>query len=71
MKNSLVLAVIGMILMTALAMTSYAANKTNQIRIKYVPPKNPEHQLEYDTLKERQSLENLQEFLSLFVFHGH
>jgi hypothetical protein len=66
MKNSLVLAGIGMILLTALAMTTHAANKTNQIKIKYVPPKNPEHQLEYDTLKERYSLENLQEFLSPF-----
>ena len=61
----------GMILITALAMTACTAMKTNQIkpnqvRISYVSPKNPAHQQVYELLKERQSLEKLQEFLSPF-----
>ena len=82
MKNSLVLAVRGVILVTALAMTACTAVKTDQaavkvnqvaemtdqIRVKYVPPKNPQHQQIYDLLKERQSLENIKEFLSPFRF---
>ena len=71
MKNSLALAGKGMILITALAMTACTAVKTNQVktnqvRISYVSPKNPAHQQVYELLKERQSLEKLQEFLSPF-----
>ena len=71
MKNCLTLAVSGMILITALAMTACTAVKTNQVktnqvRINYVFPKNPAHQQVYELLKERQSLEKLQEFLSPF-----
>jgi hypothetical protein len=75
MKNSLVLAGKGMILVAALAMTACSTaktnqtnetNATNQIRIKYVPPENPAHQDLYETAQERNSLENLQEFLSPF-----
>ncbi len=66
MKNSLALAGKGMILITALAMTACATVKTNQVSINYVPPKNPAHQQVYELLKERQSLEKLQEFLSPF-----
>ncbi len=71
MKNCLTLAVSGMILITALAMTACTAVKTNQVktnqvRINYVSPKNPAHQQVYELLKERQSLEKLQEFLSPF-----
>jgi len=70
-KNSLVLAVSGIILITALAMTACTAVKinqvkTDQVRISYVPPKNPVHQQVYELLKERQSLEKLKEFLSPF-----
>jgi hypothetical protein len=66
MKNSLALTGIGMILITALATTAFAAAKTNQVRVNYVPPKNPAHQPIYELLKERHSLENLQELLSPF-----
>jgi hypothetical protein len=71
MKNGLVFVVSGMILLTLLAMTTCTAAKTNQaktnqVRISYVPPNNPAHQEVYDLLKERQSLEKLQEFLSPF-----
>ena len=70
MKNIRALAISGIVLITALAMTVCnaveAKEKTNQVRVKYVPPKNPAHQPIYDLLKERQSLEQLQEFLSPF-----
>jgi hypothetical protein len=80
MKNSLVLAVRGVILILALAMTACTAVKTDQaavkvnqvavmtdqVRVKYVPPDNPQHQQIYEMLKERHSLENLKEFLSPF-----
>ena len=66
MNNRLALAVSGITLITALAMTGCTAVKTNQIRISYVPPKNPTHQQVYELLKQRQSLEKLQEFLSPF-----
>jgi len=66
MKNSLVLAVSGMILITALAMNACTAEKTSQVRANYVPPKNPAHQQVYELLKKRQSLEKFQELLSPF-----
>jgi len=66
MKNSLALVVGGMILMTALAVAAGDAAKTNRVSISYVPPTNPAHQQVYELLKERQSLEKLQEFLSPF-----
>ena len=82
MKNSLVSAARGVILISALTMTACTAVKTDQeavkvnqvaemtdqIRVKYVPPENPQHQQIYDLLKERQSLENIKEFLSPFRF---
>jgi len=69
MKKFLVLAVSSMFLTTVLAVTAHIAvenrqGKTHQIRISYVPPKNPAHQHVYQILKERQSLEKLQELLS-------
>ena len=69
MKNFLVLAVSSVFLTTVLAVTAHTAvetrqGKTNQVRISYVPPKNPAYQQAYDILKKRQSLEKLQEFLS-------
>jgi len=66
MKKVLVSAGIGMILITVLAATAHAAAKTNQIRVSYEAPKNPDHQQIYEVLKERKSLEQLQEFLSPF-----
>ena len=38
--------------------------RTDQVRIEYVPPKDPAHQAIYDTLRERRVLERLRELLS-------
>ena len=67
MKDGLVLAVSGMVLITALAMTACTAEKTTRISVNYVPPKNPAYQHIYTITKEKyQTLERLQEFLSPF-----
>ena len=72
MKNSLLLAVNGMLLFTAVAMTACTTVKTNQlaksdqITVDYVYPEKPEHRKIYEELKKRESLENLEEFLSPF-----
>lgn len=67
MKAVLALAFAGMVFIPAMATTAFAApQKTNRISVSYVPPKNPAHQLIYERLKERKSLEKLQEFLSPF-----
>ena len=72
MKNSMAFAVSGMMLVTTLAMTACSEKdglppeKTNQIVIEYVYPTIPAHQQIHDLLKERQTLERLQEFLSPF-----
>jgi hypothetical protein len=72
MKNGMALTTGGMILIAALAMTlctqAQAKTKTNQVRINYEAPENPKHQQMYELLKERKSLEKLQEFLSPFRF---
>lgn len=78
MKNSPVVTVSGMILVTALALTACSEEKapspgatlppekTDQIVIEYVYPAIPAHQQIHDLLKERQTLERLKEFLSPF-----
>ena len=67
MKNSLALAISGMIFITALTMTACTAEKTNQVGVNYTPPGNPAYQHIYRLLKEeRHSLEKLQELLSPF-----
>jgi hypothetical protein len=66
MKTSLSLALAIMVLATATATTAFAASKTNQISIRYVPPKNPTHQQVYTQLKQNLMLERLQVFLSPF-----
>src|SRR5262249_21987511 len=43
-----------------------SAAKPNRIRIDYIAPKNPAHQVIYRKLKEMRALENLREFLSPF-----
>jgi hypothetical protein len=40
--------------------------RPNRIRIAYDPPKNPEHQMLFDMIKERRVLETLQQVLSPF-----
>ena len=64
MKTALALAVAGIILITAMMMTTFAASKTNRVSIRYVPPKVPAHQRIYTELKQRGALEKLQEVLS-------
>ena len=64
MKTSLALAVIGIILVTAMTTTAFAASKTNRISVRYVTPKNPAHQEIYTEYKQLRSLEKLQKFLS-------
>lgn len=64
MKTTLAINIVGMILITAMATTAFAASKTHRVDIRYVPPKNPEHQEIYTKLKQRGSLEKLQQLLS-------
>lgn len=64
MKTSLVLTIAGMVLITTMATTAFSASKTDRISIRYVPPKNPEHQFIYTQMKQRGSLEKLQKLLS-------
>ena len=66
MKTALVLAVAGMLLVTATAVTAFAASKTNRVSVSYVFPKDPKLRRVYELLKERRALEKLQEFLSPF-----
>jgi len=64
MKNVLILMLSGIILVSSLSMTAFAASKSDRISVRYVPPKNPIHQKIYVDLKQREVLEGLQEFLS-------
>jgi len=64
MRASLAFAVFGMVLVTAMTTTAFAASKTNRIKVHYVPPKNPAHQGIYTDLKQHGALEKLQKFLS-------
>ena len=64
MKIALAIAVAGTILITAMAMPAFAASKANRVSVRYVPPKNPVHQEIYTNLKQRGSLEKLQNLLS-------
>jgi hypothetical protein len=66
MKTGLASAVASMILASTMALTAFAAPKTNRVRISYVPPKDPELGKIYRDLEERRTLERLQEFLSPF-----
>jgi len=66
MKTTLALAVACIVLVTAMAGTAFAASKTNQVNIRYVPSKNPTHQQIYTEMKRRGALERLQIFLSPF-----
>ena len=65
-KMALAIAVGGIVLVAATATTAFAAPKTNRVSVSYVLPKNPAHQPIYERLKERRTLERLQEFLSPF-----
>jgi hypothetical protein len=65
-KTALALAVAGMVLVTATATTAFAASKSNRVRVTYVLPNDPAHQLIYERLKEHRALERLQKFLSPF-----
>ena len=66
------LKLVGLYCAFGLALVGLAAPATadearpNRILIEYVPPKNPDHQKLYETLKQRQVLEKLQEIFSPF-----
>ena len=47
-------------------MLSAADAQPNRIRIEYVVPKSPEHQPIYEIIKQRQTLEKLQEIYGAF-----
>jgi Putative metallopeptidase len=66
MKAALIPAIAGTLLSTVAAVPAQEASKPNQISISYELPKNSKHQRIYNRMKERRSLENLQEFLSPF-----
>jgi Putative metallopeptidase len=66
------LALVGLCCGFVLTLASFAApaaaddNRPDRILIEYVPPKNPEHQKIYETLKAHHALEKLQEIFSPF-----
>ena len=60
------MALTNLVIATASATTAFTASKTNQISIRYVPPKNPAQLQVYTQLKQRGVLEKLQVFLSPF-----
>lgn len=51
-------------LASAIAMNVLAAPQTDRVRVRYVPPANPDHGIIYDELTKRRVLERLREFLS-------
>ena len=57
--------VIGMSLTAPVAFATPDA-QPNRIRVEYVPPTNPEHQKIYEMVKERRTLEKLQEIFGAF-----
>ena len=50
----------------ALLTSALAMAQTNRVRVEYVPPTNPAHQPLYELLKQRRTLEKLQEIFSPF-----
>jgi len=62
----LVIATIFFLMVTTSAMPALAKSKTNQIKIEYELPKNPEHQEIYKLFKERDVLGRMKKFLSPF-----
>jgi hypothetical protein len=54
------------LMVTTSAIPALAKSKTNQIKIEYEVPKNPEHQYIYKLIKERDVLGRLKKFLSPF-----
>jgi len=66
MRAALVLTISGVICVGAMPMNLFAATKSNRIRISYEAPNNPELIEVAKWIKERRTLERLQEFLSPF-----
>jgi len=66
MKTALALSIAGMVLVTVVMMPAFAASNIDRVSIRYVPPKNPTHQLVYTEMKQRGGLEKLQKLLSPF-----
>ena len=57
---------VGLALAGSAAPAAADAPQPNRIKIEYVPPKNPDHQKIYESLKQHQVLEKLQEIFSPF-----
>ena len=66
MRTTPVLAITCMLFAMLVAMVASAAPATDQVRIRYEPPKEQRYQAIYDDLRERRALERLREFLSPF-----
>lgn len=66
MKNVVAAAIAVLLLVPLLGTPTQAARRSNRIAIDYVAPKDPEHRLINERLKEVRFLERLKEFLSPF-----
>ena len=66
MRHKLILILACAVLNVIASTVSASASNANQIDIKYVPPKEAEHEYIFDLLRERRALERLQELLSPF-----
>jgi len=64
MRTKLIFTFTGLVFAITLAAIAYGTPKANRVNIRYVTPKNPEHQLVYMQMKQRGALEELQTFLS-------
>ena len=64
MRTKLIFTFTGLVFAITLAVIAYGTPKVNRVSIRYVTPKNPEHQLVYTQMKQRGALEELQTFLS-------
>lgn len=65
-RASMVLIIIGVLLVGIIPVNSFAASNSDRIRISYEAPENPEYFEIAALIKERRTLERLQEFLSPF-----
>ena len=65
-RLKLIVLTAGVCLAISLCPATAAPYKSNQIRVEYVPPKNPAHQPIYERLKQVRALERLQTLLSPF-----
>ena len=65
-RLKLIVLTAGVCLAISLCPATAAPYKSNQVRVEYVPPKNPAHRPIYERLKQVRALERLQTLLSPF-----